>query len=277
MKLRIIKYSFFILLFYSCGAHKNSHKSNKDDNNVTNKPIANNSNLKGVKKFTKELYKKNPSLSKLKLAYIETYASIAVEEMHSSNIPASITLAQGILESGSGRSELASKSNNHFGIKCHSGWSGKKVYHDDDKAGECFRKYEYVATSYKDHSEFLTKRKRYSFLFNYDKRDYKSWAKGLKKAGYATDKKYPNKLITIIENYNLYEFDTLKRDAEFDFKESSNDFDKEVTSKLESYTVVKGDTLYSIARKFNTTVKILKDLNDLIDTNLAIGQQLQIK
>ncbi|WP_299056432.1 glucosaminidase domain-containing protein [uncultured Polaribacter sp.] len=277
MKLRIIKYSFFILLFYSCGAHKNSHKSSKDDNNVTNKPIANNSNLKGVKKFTKELYKKNPSLSKLKLAYIETYASIAVEEMHSSNIPASITLAQGILESGSGRSELASKSNNHFGIKCHSGWSGKKVYHDDDKAGECFRKYEYVATSYKDHSEFLTKRKRYSFLFNYDKRDYKSWAKGLKKAGYATDKKYPNKLITIIENYNLYEFDTLKRDAEFDFKESSKDSVKEVTSKLESYTVVKGDTLYSIARKFNTTVNILKDLNDLIDTNLAIGQQLQIK
>ena len=136
---------------------------------------------------------------------------LAVLEMHEYKIPASITLAQGILESGNGRSQLASKSNNHFGIKCHKGWKGQRVYHDDDAKGECFRKYTYVATSYKDHSKFLSTRRRYADLFKLRKTDYKGWARGLKKAGYATDRKYPKKLIKIIEDYKLYEFDKFSK------------------------------------------------------------------
>lgn len=141
-------------------------------------------------------------------AYIEKYAEIAVAEMYRSGVPASITLAQGLLESGYGRSELAVKSNNHFGIKCHNGWQGETVYHDDDAKGECFRKYDNPEESYKDHSDFLRYRDRYKFLFDYKTTDYKSWAYGLKKAGYATDPSYPRKLINLIEEYQLYDFDT---------------------------------------------------------------------
>jgi LysM repeat protein len=141
-------------------------------------------------------------------AYIERYSEIAVAEMYRSGVPASITLAQGLLESGYGRSELAVKSNNHFGIKCHNGWQGGKVYHDDDAKGECFRKYDTPEESYRDHSDFLRYRDRYKFLFEYKTTDYKSWAYGLKKAGYATDPSYPRKLINLIEEYQLHEFDT---------------------------------------------------------------------
>ena len=140
--------------------------------------------------------------------YIERYAEIAVAEMYRSGVPASITLAQGLLESGYGRSELAVKSNYHFGIKCHTGWQGGKVYHDDDAKGECFRKYDTPEESYRDHSDFLRYRDRYKFLFDYKTTDYKSWAYGLKKAGYATDPSYPRKLINLIEEYQLHEFDT---------------------------------------------------------------------
>ena len=140
--------------------------------------------------------------------YIERYSSIAVSEMYRSGVPASITLAQGLLESGYGRSELAVKSNNHFGIKCHNGWQGGKVYHDDDAKGECFRKYDDPEDSYRDHSDFLRYRDRYKFLFDYKVTDYKAWAYGLKKAGYATDPTYPTKLIKLIEDYKLYQFDT---------------------------------------------------------------------
>lgn len=139
--------------------------------------------------------------------YIEQFASLAVEEMYRSGVPASITLAQGLLESNSGQSELAVKGNNHFGIKCHSNWKGKKMYHDDDRKGECFRVYPSPEQSYKDHSDFLRYRERYSFLFDYKVTDYKSWAYGLKKAGYATDPAYPKKLIQIIEEYDLHEYD----------------------------------------------------------------------
>lgn len=142
--------------------------------------------------------------------YIEQYSSLAVEEMYRSGIPASITLAQGLLESGYGRSELARKSNNHFGIKCHNNWEGKKVYHDDDEKGECFRKYARPEDSYRDHSDFLRYRARYRFLFDYPVTDYKSWAYGLKKAGYATDPAYPSKLIKLIEDYELHQFDRKK-------------------------------------------------------------------
>ena len=145
--------------------------------------------------------------------YIERFAAIAVSEMYRSGVPASITLAQGLLESGYGRSELAQKSNNHFGIKCHNGWQGGKVYHDDDAKGECFRKYDTPEESYRDHSDFLRYRDRYKFLFDYKITDYKSWAFGLKKAGYATDPNYPRKLITLIEEYNLHQYDT--KSAEF--------------------------------------------------------------
>ena len=148
--------------------------------------------------------------------YIEKYAEIAVSEMYRSGVPASITLAQGLLESGYGRSELALKSNNHFGIKCHNGWQGGRVYHDDDAKGECFRKYDHPEESYRDHSDFLRYRDRYKFLFDYKVTDYKSWAYGLKKAGYATDPSYPEKLIRLIEDYRLYLYDTreMKRKSE---------------------------------------------------------------
>lgn len=138
--------------------------------------------------------------------YIKEYAPMAVEQMKKYQIPASITLAQGLLESGAGRSVLARKSNNHFGIKCH-GWRGRKVYHDDDAKGECFRAYKKVEDSYEDHSKFLKNGARYAFLFKLKITDYKGWAKGLKKAGYATDPSYANRLITIIEDYDLYKYD----------------------------------------------------------------------
>lgn len=140
-------------------------------------------------------------------AYIARYSAIAVSEMYRSGVPASITLAQGLLESGYGRSELALKSNNHFGIKCHNAWKGEKVYHDDDEKGECFRKYDTPEESFRDHSDFLRYRDRYKFLFDFKPTDYKSWAYGLKKAGYATDPSYPAKLIRLIEDYRLYEYD----------------------------------------------------------------------
>ena len=143
--------------------------------------------------------------------YIEQFASLAVEEMYRSGIPASITLAQGLLESGYGLSELAVKGNNHFGIKCHNNWKGRKMYYDDDAKGECFRKYDSPEQSYHDHSDFLRYRDRYKFLFDYKITDYKAWAYGLKKAGYATDPSYPAKLIRLIEEYKLYEYDTHKK------------------------------------------------------------------
>ena len=131
--------------------------------------------------------------------YIEQFASLAVEEMYRSGVPASITLAQGLLESRYGLLELAVKGNNHFGIKCHNNWKGKKMYYDDDRRGECFRKYPSPEQSYRDHSDFLRYRDRYKFLFDYKITDYKAWARGLKKAGYATDPAYPTKLINLIE------------------------------------------------------------------------------
>ena len=139
--------------------------------------------------------------------YINDYKDLAVEEMKLYNIPASITLSQGILESSNGESMLATKANNHFGIKCHSSWEGDRVFHDDDEKGECFRKYNNVEDSYRDHSLFLANSSRYSFLFDIPIQNYKSWAKGLKKAGYATNPKYSKLLINIIKRYNLDQYD----------------------------------------------------------------------
>ncbi|TKG96132.1 LysM peptidoglycan-binding domain-containing protein [Puteibacter caeruleilacunae] len=139
--------------------------------------------------------------------YIKQYAIVAIEEMEKSGIPASITLAQGCLESGNGNSELARKANNHFGIKCKKSWKGKSMKYDDDRKNECFRKYNSALESYHDHTNFLTDNPRYSTLFTYDITDYKSWAHGLKKAGYATDPKYAHRLIKIIEENYLYNYD----------------------------------------------------------------------
>ena len=139
--------------------------------------------------------------------YIDTYKAIAIREMERHQIPASITLAQGILESGCGNSTLAREANNHFGIKCHEGWTGQTFHKDDDEKDECFRKYKDPEESYVDHSEFLKNRDRYRFLFDLDRTDYKGWAHGLKKAGYATNPRYPEMLIRIIEENGLANLD----------------------------------------------------------------------
>jgi flagellum-specific peptidoglycan hydrolase FlgJ len=182
-------------------------------------------------------------------------------------IPASITLAQGILESGSGKGRLARQANNHFGIKCHD-WRGPRIYHDDDRAQECFRKYNDPNQSYRDHSLFLAKRKRYANLFKYKPTNYKAWAKGLKKAGYATDPKYPKKLISLIERYKLYRYDI------FDRKAKNKNNQQQIA---ETHIVQKGDTLYSISKRYNTTVERLKSANKLNSNELSIGQTLIIR
>jgi hypothetical protein len=138
--------------------------------------------------------------------YIEQYKKIAIKEMKRTGVPASITLAQGALESGDGNSRLAKKANNHFGIKCHD-WKGRKIRHDDDENRECFRKYKSANDSYRDHSDFLSSKQRYSSLFELDPTDYKGWAEGLKKAGYATSRNYDKALIRIIEENELYAYD----------------------------------------------------------------------
>lgn len=142
-----------------------------------------------------------------RLDYIDKYSKIAVSEMKRTGVPASITLAQGILESNAGLSALATKGNNHFGIKCHNDWKGRKMRVDDDARRECFRVYPNAEASFRDHSDFLRSNDRYKFLFDLRKTDYKGWARGLKKAGYATDPNYANKLITLIEDYELYKYD----------------------------------------------------------------------
>ena len=282
MKLKLLLFLGAIIFFISCGGKKQLvNKNNPGVVVVEPEPVK----LPSVneKEFIKKLKKKNPSLNKYTLAYIRKYAPIAVKEMHDYKIPASITLAQGILESGKGRSELALKSNNHFGIKCHTGWKGERVYHDDDEKGECFRKYLYPETSYNDHSLFLTQRRRYAFLFEYDIKNYKKWAFGLRKAGYATDKKYPNKLLKIIKDYRLYEFDKIKKgkySEEIKKLNIGKTPQKELVKenfKGNIYKVKKGDTLYSISRKFGVSVATLKKLNKLNSNTISIGQQLIIK
>lgn len=282
MKIRILLFLCATLFLASCGSKKKVvNKKNKGVVIVENEPVK----LPSVneKELVKKLKKKNPNLNTHTLAYIRKYAPIAVKEMHEYKIPASITLAQGILESGRGRSELALKSNNHFGIKCHTGWKGERVYHDDDEKGECFRKYQYPETSYNDHSLFLSKRRRYAFLFEYNIKNYKKWAYGLRKAGYATDKKYPVKLLRIIKDYKLFEFDNVKKGQYTrELKKLNNGKSSKKTeivkaSKSDVYKVRKGDTLYSISRKFGISVALLKKLNNLKDNTISIGQKLSVK
>jgi flagellum-specific peptidoglycan hydrolase FlgJ len=215
--------------------------------------------------------------------YIAKFKDIAMDNMKVYGIPASIVLAQGILESGAGRGDLAVTANNHFGIKCHQGWTGESVKHDDDVAQECFRKYDNVSESYKDHALFLTGRSRYSKLFEFSKGDYKAWAKGLRVAGYATDPKYPDKLISYIERYNLHQYDNQVLDVNYVSNERQMVDELTIESKipssnsLASYVVQKGDTLYSISKKFDLGVNDLKQKNNLADNTLSIGQKLVVK
>jgi len=205
--------------------------------------------------------------------YVDNFKEIAKNNMKTHGIPASITLAQGILESGAGKGKLAQSANNHFGIKCHTGWTGESVKHDDDAAQECFRKYQHPSESYRDHSLFLTSRPRYANLFKLDRGDYEAWAKGLKAAGYATDVKYPDKLIGLIERFELYKFDNevLNRD----FKPAKKEVN--LAQGGDYYTIQQGDTLYSLSKRFNLTVDDLKKLNNMSDNTISIGQQIKIK
>lgn len=218
--------------------------------------------------------------------YVLDFKDIAKDNMRRHGVPASITLAQGILESGAGKGTLCVNANNHFGIKCHTGWTGETVHHDDDSAQECFRKYNVAADSYNDHSLFLTTRGRYASLFKLPKHDYQAWASGLKAAGYATDPKYPDKLIGLIERYELakYDAEVLGRPYEAPVKvqepkkaEVIKPAESAVVLAAGSYRVEQGDTLYSISKKHNLSVDELMSLNGLSNNAISIGQVLKVK
>ncbi len=271
-KIVIACLSLFVLA--SCSSKKNLHQQNKQIEKSANKQNSGN-----YTNYTVD-------------SYIERFKDIAITEMNRYGIPASITMAQAILESGTGKSDLAKYANNHFGIKCTSDWNGKGYYKDDDKKDDCFRVYKNPEESFRDHSEFL-KRKRYAFLFELDKNDYEGWAKGLKQAGYATNPKYPDLLISLIERYNLNRFDSgegkydkIKREDRVlkDINknipfESSKDKPKDVTPIIagNNYIVQQNDTLYNISKRFGLTVDELKALNNMTDNGIKIGQELRVK
>ena len=201
------------------------------------------------------------SRSKQYEEYIKKYRDIAVEEMERYHIPASITLAQGLLESGAGQGTLARKSNNHFGIKCGGDWRGKSVKHDDDARNECFRVYKNAADSYRDHSKFLAGRPRYASLFKLDMTDYKGWAHGLKKAGYATNPRYAYQLIDIIERYDLYKYD--KKGGLKWMKEKPNPHQPYLANGLVYVIGRSGDTWKSLSKEFDISKRKLRKYNDL--------------
>lgn len=207
--------------------------------------------------------------------YILQYKEIAINEMLTHGIPASITLAQGLLESGNGNSALSVYANNHFGIKCHKEWSGPSYIMDDDAENECFRKYERVADSYKDHSLFLKTRPRYSFLFELPTTDYKAWAKGLKLAGYATLPTYAEELIDIIERHKLFEYDKLQVLASKTVKPEQVKLKAEIKPVLKfnniKFIIIKpGDTFYKISSEQNLEIKQLLRFNDMDEKDKLI-------
>ncbi len=269
--MKIIRFvSFLILIVFaaSCGSKKKV-VTRKDDVEINNRGEENRETPAEVVDDVKEEMPRNSYHYRVE-DYIRDYAPIAQEEMRLYKIPASITLAQGILESGAGNGELTRRANNHFGIKCHD-WDGEKVYHDDDRRGECFRKYKHAKYSYRDHSLFLSGRGRYADLFELDADDYKGWAKGLRKAGYATDRRYPDKLIDLIERYELYKFDS---DIT---KRPSPAYRVKPQESSETHVVKKGDTLYSISKKYDTSVEEIKRMNGLNGNTISIGQILSVK
>ena len=250
---KLLLYIAIIFFAYSCGTKRVIYNNKKTEPEKEKKVKRSKSKkIKGKKDLV------IPKINNTE-DYINYYSSIAMDEMIQFGIPASITLAQGILESGAGRGTLAVQANNHFGIKCHD-WTGKKTFHDDDKKQECFRKYDNPEYSYRDHSIFLSNRGRYSFLFDFKKDDYKKWARGLKKAGYATDPKYSQKLIDLIERYELYKYDN-----------------KVLKKKNKLYKVKRGDTVYSISKKFNMPVDLIIKMNNIKDYELSVGETIIIK
>ncbi len=247
-------------------------------------------NRKIEKAADKRSYGNYPSYSTT--TYIVRFKAISIEEMNQYGIPASITLAQALLESGTGNSDLAKYANNHFGIKCTSDWKGKGYYKDDDQKDDCFRVYKNPEESFRDHSEFL-KRKRYAALFELDKDDYEGWAKGLKQAGYATNPKYPDLLINIIEKYDLHQYDRKEGEVEKIKREDRvlSDINNNIPTEKakeepkdspplitgDKYVVQQGDTLYNISKRFGLTVDQLKALNNMTDNTIKIGEEIIIK
>lgn len=273
-------YIFLLILFLvGCKSKKRVTSSSNKVTVVQNKEVYKpNNGIEGTKFNESELYPLPADPGKFvkfpinsTTEYIEEFAEMAQYEMRAFGIPASITLAQGILESGAGKGELTQKTNNHFGIKCHTGWQGEYDFHDDDAKGECFRKYNHPMYSYRDHSIFLASRSRYRFLFNYRRDDYKKWAYGLRQAGYATDKKYPQKLIALITRFELDKYDEeVVRNGLETVREPK---------KYEVFThvVEKGDTLYGISKKYTISVDEIMRLNSLESTNIAIGQIINLR
>lgn len=229
-----------------------------------------------------------PATSLSGLAYIERYKNIAISEMEQYGIPASIKLAQALLESGNGNSTLAREANNHFGIKCTPEWKGGKTYHDDDRRNDCFRVYKRVEDSFHDHSQFLL-RKRYAALFELDKDDYKGWARGLKAAGYATNPRYADLLISLIERYELYQYDRpetrnekIQREAvvQTEIVEKKTEevpvAETKAPVRIDIHEVKQGDTLAAIARKYGMETAELMDLNGLKTESLFVGQLILV-
>jgi flagellum-specific peptidoglycan hydrolase FlgJ len=259
----------------SCGSSKSTIQTTKKPVGWKySKPIQNGNSSK----VSTQSSSKTMTTNEVTKAYIAQYNAVAMANMKTYGIPASIILAQGILESGSGKSDLAVTANNHFGIKCHNDWTGEKVYKDDDSLQECFRKYDQASESFQDHATVLTGKKRYSDLFTLPKGDYKAWAKGLTDAGYATDPRYPEKLINYIELYNLSQYDDKVLGSKITKTETKvlleDNFGGEEASL---YVIQKGDTFYSVSKKFNLTVDELKQKNNLTENALSIGQKLIVK
>jgi len=270
MYIRIIAIIFISsFLFNSCKSGANIFKSNNISGTEEN--VSTNSNEDKTKTSpTKINVSSNETYAEDVSIYIQNYNEIAKEEMDLYGIPASILLAQGILESGAGKSELFLKSNNHFGLKCNNRWKGDVVYHHHNDLLECFRKYNDPDKSYRDQSLFLSSQARYEDLFELKEDDYKGWANGMKNNGYAIDFNFPKKIIDIIEKHELYIYDddVLKRK----FLRTKND---EQPKKV-TYIVEKGDTLSAISRKYDITISSIKELNGLKSDKIYIGQELQI-
>lgn len=268
------------------GVAKTKTSSKKKPKMATTKTATASNSNSGRTTETLESTSKTVVYSDMVKAYVLEYKEIAKDNMRRHGIPASITLAQGILESGAGKGTLCVNANNHFGIKCHTDWKGDTVHHDDDAEQECFRKYDRPAESYNDHSLFLTTRGRYASLFKLDKDDYEAWARGLRAAGYATDPKYPEKLIGLIERYELASYDAevlnktyVKPEPKATPVQSKPAAPAQTEEVLAagSYRVVQGDTLYSISKKHNLSVDDLMRLNGLENNAISIGQVLKVK
>ena len=252
----------FLFVLTSCGSSRKVVVTNTKSKEYIKEGVNSSNPNKNEKRYltNKEKIEK----------YIDQFSNVANAEMKEYGIPASITLAQGILESGMGYGRLAKEGNNHFGIKCHSDWQGKRIYHDDDVMGECFRVYKDPNHSYRDHSIFLKERTRYDFLFDINPSNYKAWAKGLKKAGYATDPSYPDKLISLIERFELTRFDAKIPKASTALKPKNG-----ITSEL-IHKVRKGDTLYSLSKQYNISLDKLVEINQIKDQIIYLGQELKI-